>query len=131
MAREIVKIVDMNRRMPEDACWLWTSSHRTRDGYGRKWVKGKRVMAHRWMYERHIGPIPNGMQLDHLCRVRLCVNPRHLEPVTLQENRRRGAEAQSACRRGGHPLDYVTPDGRRGCSTCRREASRRYRSTHA
>jgi hypothetical protein len=68
----------------ETGCWLWTAA--TTDGYGQLWVDGRMVYAHRYSYEYHVGPIPTDKQLDHTCRVRRCVNPRHLEPVTCREN---------------------------------------------
>src|SRR6266496_2265386 len=75
------------------ACWLWTGKT-GRDGYGRIGLGGRgalvRVRAHRFAYELLIGPIPDGLQIDHLCRVRHCVNPAHLEPVTQRENILRG-----------------------------------------
>lgn len=58
-------------------------------------VDSKRVMAHRWSYEHHVGPIPSGLDLDHLCRNRKCVNPAHLEPVTRSENVRRAVAANA------------------------------------
>ena len=69
-----------------DTCWLWTAS--TLNGYGQ--IKaggrfGKILLAHRVAYEMLVGPIPEGLQLDHLCRVTLCVNPKHLEPVLFFE----------------------------------------------
>lgn len=73
-----------------DGCWIWTG-HVGKRGYGT--VMGERrkpLLAHRVMYEKYVGPIPDGLQLDHLCRNRKCVNPKHLEPVTTQENTRRG-----------------------------------------
>ena len=71
-----------------DDCWLWTAS--LRDGYGQIRV-GKSVRsAHLVMYELVVGAVPEGLDLDHLCRVRSCVNPRHLEPVTRRENLMRG-----------------------------------------
>lgn len=70
-------------------CWLWTG-HRTSGGYGGVALSGRSLRAHRVAYELLVGPIPEGLQLDHLCRVRLCVNPDHLEPVTQTENVRRG-----------------------------------------
>lgn len=66
-------------------CWLWHGGKST-DGYGRFSLNGRKVQAHRYSYEMHIDPIPEDMQLDHLCRVRHCVRPKHLEPVTPQEN---------------------------------------------
>lgn len=71
-----------------DGCWLW---HGTRcDGYGHFRGHGKSRGAHRIAYELLIGPVPEGLELDHLCRNRGCVNPAHLEPVTHEENWRRG-----------------------------------------
>ena len=75
---------------PDTDCWLW-QGELNRNGYGRVWVQGKRLMAHRVIYEAIIGPIPEGMVLDHLCRNRACCNPQHLEPVTVRENTHRGA----------------------------------------
>jgi hypothetical protein len=70
-------------------CWIWTGAL-TEEGYGLLGIGGtKNRLAHRWSYERFVGPIPEGLQLDHLCRVRNCVNPEHLEPVTAGENARR------------------------------------------
>jgi hypothetical protein len=73
----------------ENDCWIFTGSHLP-TGYGQFWLDGTMRSAHRVSYELHVGKIPDGLQLDHLCRVRSCINPAHLEPVTLQENNRRG-----------------------------------------
>jgi hypothetical protein len=73
-------------------CWLWTAHVSPTTGYVQFRIggrAGKMVLAHRWAYEHFVGPIPAGLQLDHLCRIRHCVNPVHLEPVTAAENRRR------------------------------------------
>jgi hypothetical protein len=73
----------------DSGCWLWTAST-NEGGYGHFW-RGPDdwMVAHRFSYEHFVGPIPEGLDLDHLCRVRHCVNPEHLEPVTRRENLRR------------------------------------------
>lgn len=127
-------------KAPDGGCWTWKSLlNGDPDEYASFDVDGKQTYVHRWSYERHVGPIPKGMQIDHLCRNRACSNPEHLEPVTPRENVLRGDTivainaAKTECV-NGHPLSgenlYVAPtdDGRRhrSCRTCRREASRRY-----
>ena len=67
------------------SCWLWTSPL-DRDGYGHIQIGRKMCRAHRVAYEWLVGPIPEGLTIDHLCSVRNCVNPSHLEPVTAAEN---------------------------------------------
>lgn len=109
-------------------CWLWTGAL-DHAGYGKLWSKGRYQRAHRLAYEAWVGPIPEGMQLDHLCRTRHCVNPKHLEPVTGAENTLRGAgfaavnAAKARCVRG-HAFDeantYINPSGSRVCRECRR-----------
>lgn len=110
-------------------CWVWLRGL-NRGGYPTE-TDG---MAHRLYYERLIGPIPEGLQLDHLCRITSCVNPAHLEPVTCLENNHSSLAARGlidACGKG-HSLTpenvYVRPDGlgRGMCKTCRREADRRH-----
>lgn len=82
-------------------CWLWTAG-KTGGGYGHFHPAADGpVRAHRLAYEMVIGPIPEGMQLDHLCRVRHCVNPAHLEPVTNRENALRGMAPSIIARRTG------------------------------
>lgn len=88
-------------------CWPWASVRR--DGYGRAYLDGRHQLAHRAVYERLVGPVPEGKELDHLCRNRRCVNPAHLEPVTRRVNVLRGvspaalAAQQTHCL-NGHPF---------------------------
>jgi hypothetical protein len=103
-------------------------------GYGVFGVGGRKLMkAHRYSYARAHGEVPSGLQLDHVCRNRRCVNPAHLEPVTSRENTIRGNLARGpagACSKG-HTMDaantYVTSRGRRECRACRAAAQRRFR----
>jgi hypothetical protein len=118
-------------------CWLWTNSL-TEDGYGRFWPDRTRVLAHRFAYELIVGPIPEGLQLDHLCRVRRCVNPAHLEPVTAAENARRSPVTLSTINSrkthcvNGHELTAgntaVDKRGWRACRACVRIRKKAYRS---
>jgi hypothetical protein len=123
---------------PDTGCQPWRGRIASSHGYGTFFADGKLRRAHRFSYELFKGPIPEGMQIDHLCRNCACVAPDHLEAVTQQENLRRGVGREAArarchefwgsrpgeCRRG-HVIDgdnlYVSPDGRRFCRTCIRE----------
>ena len=81
-----------------DTCWEWRAV-RHQKGYGQFRWNGSMRQAHRWLYERVVGPIPEGLEMDHLCKNRGCVNPDHLEPVTHAENVRRAASPSEALRR--------------------------------
>jgi hypothetical protein len=80
-----------------DGCWLWQGAL-YENGYASFWFDGKTGRAHRFIYELLVGSIPEHLQLDHLCRVRHCVNPAHLEPVTNAENGMRGVRARALSR---------------------------------
>lgn len=120
-------------------CWVWTAS--LVDGYGQFHAEGKRYQAHRWIYERQHGPIPAGLEPDHLCRNRACVNDSHLDLVTHLENMHRGTSPsarhfrQTHCIRG-HAFTpentYIPPgESERVCLTCQRERRRqRWLSSH-
>lgn len=104
-------------------CWLW-HGYMDRNGYGKY---GSR-WAHRAVYEALVGPIPSGLTLDHLCRNPPCVNPHHLEPVTMAENGRRGMSGPAINARKTHCIHghrfagdnlYIRKDnGRRMCREC-------------
>lgn len=119
-----------------DGCWLWTGA-RLSNGYGRLGNE----LAHRLVYEMLVEPIPDGLTIDHLCRVRLCVNPMHLEPVTYSVNTSRampfrdtqnGRAERTHCPRN-HPYDeantYVSGSGWRRCRTCNRDRVAALRSS--
>jgi hypothetical protein len=116
----------------EDGCWVWARGL-DQDGYGQFTVNDRQRRAHRFAYELLVGPIPDGLQLDHLCRNPSCVNPGHLEPVTPRENNLRGETfgarnaAKTHCKRG-HPFDeentYVNKRGGRCCRACARFGAR-------
>ena len=72
---------------PKDSCWNWTGPQERE--YGILWDGERNHRAHRWAYEHFVGPIPEGLEIDHLCFNTLCVNPKHLEPVTHEENLKR------------------------------------------
>lgn len=127
-------------------CWLWIGS-KDQKGYGYFWNKykgkrGKMVRAHRWAYEHYVAEIAEGLQLDHLCRVRNCVNPAHLEPVTPQVNTLRGNSVSSRCAQqthcvNGHPFSgknlilVAFGKSRRRCRECKIMAAREaYRRKH-
>jgi hypothetical protein len=128
----------VDRRGPKE-CWPWLAG-KNRWGYGHLHVGSKAdfshrlVSAHRLVYELVVGPIPEGLTIDHLCRNRACVNPAHLEPVTNRINILRGIGAaalhakKTHCPQG-HPYDeentYIYPNGARYCRECNRIRGRK------
>jgi hypothetical protein len=131
------KAQEVNRRDPVDrfaenvamtpaGCLEWLGTRQS-NGYGSFGISGKTLRAHRWSYEFAVGPIPEGLQIDHLCRNRACVLPEHLEPVTPRENTRRAMRTH--CVNGHEFTDentYIPADGKRYCRECRRQRVREY-----
>lgn len=117
---------------PQTGCWEWLASA-TVSGYGRIMMTReakvhRSSLAHRVAYEEYVGPIPDGLVLDHLCRNTICCNPEHLEPVTQAENVRRGEAPSNTYREATHCIHghefteentYRTERGRY-CRACRR-----------
>ena len=110
-------------------CWLWTAKTES-NGYGRVKFGGKSYGAHRLAYEWVKGEIPQGLSIDHLCRVRNCVNPDHLEAVTHQENQRRAKYLTIHCP-SGHPYSGENLGfdirGHRFCKECSRLNTAKYK----
>lgn len=121
----------------ESGCWV-KKTHTNIGGYTSFKVGDRPKMAHRHAYEVLIGPIPDGLQLDHLCRNPACVNPNHLEPVTSRENLLRsngwgGVNARKTHCHKGHEFTpentLIGRDGRRVCRACKRERKREERGS--
>lgn len=115
-------------------CWLWTAAIDTH-GYGAFRLEGRTVKAHRLAVELERGPIPDGLVIDHLCRVRHCVNPGHLEPVTNRENILRGVSPPASNARRdtcdqGHELEVSAWTGKRACPECVKARRRAWRAAN-
>jgi hypothetical protein len=133
----IDKALDLCRSV--DGCWIWPGDIDPK-GYGRVFFRGKQRKAHRVAFELLKGAIPKGLEPDHLCRVRACFNPNHMEVVTHRVNSLRGdgvpaKNARKTHCTWGHPFDdtnsyvYVRPNGvaMRVCRACKLEETRRRR----
>ncbi len=125
-------------RVNDNGCWEWTANVNP-NGYGMFWWNGRKDYAHQFAYETYVGPTKQGFDIDHKCRNRKCVNPKHLELVTHSENQRRGLLGvlrklvQTHCKHG-HPFDEtntkLNPQGHRLCIICDRERKARWNRNH-
>lgn len=127
----LVRITQYIRR-DDFGCWVWAGG-RSGSGYGAFWIDGKTRPAHVVMYEICVGPVPAGLELDHVCRNRACCNPDHLEPVTNQVNVWRSL--LPTCK-AGHELSgdnlYMHPtSGQRTCRACHARWTADYRKRAA
>lgn len=119
-------------------CWEWTSN-KTNDGYGRFHLNGKKELPHRVYYQDTKGKIPNGLELDHLCRNHACLNLEHLQAITHKENMKRGLTGflsglknhlKTHCPHGheyNEKNTYIQPSGSRMCRTCGKIKARQIR----
>lgn len=142
MARTLTYFMPRIRK-EDSGCWTWLGGVNSVSGYGyvSNWPKPS-VVAHRVAYELLVGPIPEGLFIDHLCRNRGCVNPAHLEPVTNRENCLRGMapmiqlHVKGMCK-AGHPatpenlVQSKTRPGRRRCLICERKWNKQQRTKKA
>ena len=120
-------------QLADNGCWLWTGAGAKGLGYGRFRIDRKSVLAHRWLFQRLGRVIPQGLELDHLCRTPQCVNPDHLEPISHRENNGRGAHNwhPTRCPKGHEYSEANTilrKAGWRECKTCKTERKRAWRA---
>jgi len=124
-----------NKVRKSNNCWIWVAT-KNKEGYGKFWFNKKHLKAHRFAYEMFIGLIPKDLTIDHLCRNPSCVNPEHLESVTLKENILRGKgvgvinSKKTHCIHGHEFTEentYIYSNGDRKCRTCRAIGLSNYR----
>lgn len=132
MQKILENVVVEDRGYEKGVCWIWQKA-RDSGGYGAISVGGKVIRVHRLAFSEFRGVIPDGYLVDHLCRVRECCNPNHLEAVTRRVNTLRGNSFSAVFARTthcpkGHELAgdnlYTAPSGSRNCKECKRRQSR-------
>lgn len=143
--KDVARFWSKVKKGKDTECWIWTAGSRGK-GYGNFWIEGATENAHRLSYYMAHGPVPEGLELDHICRNRSCVNPAHLQPVTKSENNLRGdnprlsserAKARHAARthcKHGHEfteentaINYRNGFKIRSCRTCSRAVQQRWK----
>lgn len=112
----------------ESGCWIWMGYVGT-GGYAQVHIAGKHWRVHRYLYEQLVGPIPSGLEIDHVCRVKCCVNPAHIEPVTPSQNISRQRASRTHCKRG-HPLNTKLSNWCQVCLSARKAATWTRRRVH-
>lgn len=125
-AKRQENIIKKSMQIPYSGCWIWTGGT-INNGYGQSFSEGKKCLAHRLSYTIFEGEIPSGLTIDHLCKNILCVNPNHLQPVSMRENVMRSNSVCSLnskkthCSRG-HEYSientYIYKNGWRQCKEC-------------
>ena len=124
------RLSEVDYVVDDNGCWIWQLGRTGKYGY--KWdrERKKQVYAHRWYWEQVNGPIPDGLTIDHVkerCHSKLCVNPNHLEAVTLQENLRRTDRRSGPTCKHGHDRathTIIRNDGSMRCKACEKEWNR-------
>ncbi len=130
---DFIRFAQKIRVNSETGCWEWIAG-RYRNGYSKFCYRGRYRIAHRVAYRWFVGRLIEGLEIDHLCKNKCCVNPEHLEQITHRENQRRGNNPQNhqdtSCCPHGHEYTaentYTHSDGRRSCRTCQRLAALKY-----
>lgn len=129
----------MSKVQVTEGCWNWLGNINTKTKYGRYCKNYKQVLAHRYSYTIHVGELVDGMVIDHICRNRKCVNPKHLRQVTRAINAIENNDSPVATNLLkktcplGHELSYMVAKNRnpyRICKTCRNANAKKFRLKH-
>lgn len=131
---DVAEHLALNTELTDTGCLVWQGKQLPKGYYGFDVFNGKSRVVHRVSYETFVGSIPAGLELDHLCRNKLCINPDHLEPVTSEENNARRWALQTHCK-NGHEFNKANTrftvsergHNRRICRVCETEGKRKRR----